>query len=127
MHRFPVKEFLIKNIMIKKVISIVLLVIATSQFTFALGADVKSDTLFVDSQGYAIESEIPETNLTFSQKIDRAFTPVVDLLDVVLFWDPFTSLGLHDPIIYDEHGNPVLNSDGTEKRSKIPLVVSITT
>ncbi len=109
--------------MIKKVISIVLLVIATSQFTFVLGADVKSDTLFVDSQGYAIESEIPETNLTFSQKIDRAFTPVVDILDVVLFWDPFTALGLHDPIIYDEHGKPVLNSDGTEKRSKIPLVV----
>jgi AGCS family alanine or glycine:cation symporter len=32
-------------------------------------------------------------------------------------------MGFEGSIIYDDNGNPVLNSDGTEKRSKIPLVV----
>ena len=109
--------------MIRKISSIVLLIFATSFFTFASNNDNQADTLFVLSEGIATETELPDTDLTLSQQIDKAFTPIVDGLGVVLFWDPFETVGLHDPVIYDEQGDPILNSDGTEKESKIPLVV----
>ncbi|PIY33256.1 MAG: amino acid carrier protein, partial [Bacteroidetes bacterium CG_4_10_14_3_um_filter_42_6] len=62
-------------------------------------------------------------DLTVSQRIDNAFTPIVDGLAVVLFWDPFKSMGLYDPIIYDELGKPVLDQNGIPLETKIPLVV----
>ena len=109
--------------MIKKILSLLVLVIATSFIANASGNDTKVDTLFVANEGFAIESSIQDRDLTFSQKIDRAFSPIVDALDIVLFWDPFKTFGLHDPVIYDVDGNPVLNADGTQKESNIPLVV----
>ncbi len=109
--------------MIKKIFSLLVLVIATSFIASASGNDTKADTLFVANEGFAIKSSVPDRDLTFSQKIDRAFSPIVDALDIVLFWDPFKTFGLHDPVIYDVDGNPVLNADGTQKESNIPLVV----
>lgn len=109
--------------MIKKFISIFILLIAAFSTTIATENENQADTLFVISEGIAVKSEIPETDLTLSQEIDRAFTPIVDGLEVVLFWDPFETVGLHDPVIYDEQGKAVLDTDGTEKESSIPLVV----
>lgn len=109
--------------MIKELVSIILFVFAASYIATADVSDKQADTLFVFSEGIAVQSEIPDEDLTLSQKIDRAFTPIVDGLGVILFWDPFKEVGLHDPTIYDENGTPVLNTDGTEKESHIPLVV----
>jgi AGCS family alanine or glycine:cation symporter len=109
--------------MIKNIASIVLLIFTTSFFAIASNNDSQADTLFVLSEGIASTTELPKTDLTLSQQIDRAFTPIVDGLGIVLFWDPFEAAKIHDPVIYDEQGNPVLNIDGTEKESKIPLVV----
>ncbi len=109
--------------MIKKSASIIFLVFIASYFASASDNDKQADTLFVINEGIAVQSEIPDGDLTLSQKIDRAFTPIVDGLGVVLFWDPMRTLGLHDPVIYDEQGKVVLNSDGTEKEAPIPLVV----
>lgn len=109
--------------MIKKLLSIILFVFAVSYFATAKDIDKQADTLFVISEGIAVQSEIPDADLTLSQRIDRAFTPIVDGLGVVLFWDPFEQVGLHDPVIYDKNGNPVINTDGTERESHIPLVV----
>jgi len=109
--------------MIKKALLFALFIFSVSHITFAVNNDTKVDTLFVSDEGFAVKSELAETNLTLSQKIDKAFTPIVDALDVILFWDPFKAMGFKGSIVYDGDGNPVLNSDGTEKRSKIPLVV----
>ena len=109
--------------MIKKLIPIVLLILATSLYAVASENDRQADTLFVLSEGIASIPELPVADLTLSQQIDRAFTPIVDGLGIVLFWDPFDAADLHDPIIYNEDGSPVLNTDGTEKESTIPLVV----
>jgi len=62
-------------------------------------------------------------DLTLSQHIDEAFQPVVEWLNVVLFWDPFAAVGLHDPVIYDESGNPILGEDGQPLETKIPFIV----
>lgn len=109
--------------MIKKIVSVILFVFAASFIEAVAENNKQADTLFVISEGIAVKSEIPETDLTLSQKIDREFTPIVEDLGEILFWDPFEKIGLHDPVIYDENGNPVLNSDGSEKESSIPLVV----
>ncbi len=109
--------------MIKKFISIFLFLIAVSISTIVAQNDRQADTLFIISEGIAVTSEIPETDLTLSQEIDEAFTPIVDGLEVVLFWDPLETLDLHDPVIYDAQGKAVMDTDGEEKESSIPLVV----
>ena len=76
----------------------------------------------------APEKEVEKTeevseDRTLSQHIDQAFQPVVDWLNVILFWDPFAAVGLHDPVIYDDNGNPILGEDGEPLETKIPFIV----
>lgn len=82
------------------------------------------DTLFIDQQGIAVkDKKIIRLDPTISQRIDDAFTPIVNGLEVVLFWDPFEAMGLYDPIIYNAEGKPTLDSNGKPVKTKIPLVV----
>ncbi len=60
---------------------------------------------------------------TVSQKINDFFVPVVKGMSVVLFWDPVSAMKLHDPVIYDDKGNPVLDEEGKPKKKKIPFIV----
>jgi len=84
-------------------------------FTKAFSSDTLK-TYFPDTK-YEIK------NKTLSEKINDTFVPLVDLLDKVLFWDPFAAIGLYNPIIYDEHGNVVYNDDGSPKKKRIPFIV----
>lgn len=107
--------------MTKKIIPIIILFL-TSTFAFA-GNNQQSDTLYVASETLAFESELPEEDITSSQRIDAIFSPIVEGLGDVLFWDPFEMLGIYDPVVYDENGQAILNADGTEMKSNIPFVV----
>ncbi|MDA3905151.1 MAG: alanine/glycine:cation symporter family protein [Bacteroidales bacterium] len=60
---------------------------------------------------------------TTSERINAFFEPIVAKMAVVLFFDPFEVLGLHDPIVYDKQGNPVLDSAGNPLKSQIPFIV----
>lgn len=93
--------------------------------TNVFGADdqVKEDTLRVANQEVLIPIADEETSQTLSQKINNAFVPIVDGLGSVIFWDPLTAVGVYDPVIYDEDGNPVIAEDGTTRTSPITLVV----
>ena len=70
-----------------------------------------------------ITSDSDKKDITLSERIDQSFQPVVDWLNVVLFWDPFAAMGLHDPIIYDEQGNPMLDEAGQPLTTRIPFIV----
>ena len=59
----------------------------------------------------------------FSQQINDFFEPIVEAMGIVLFWDPFEVLGIYDPYIYDDNGNPVLNENGNHKKQGVPIVV----
>ena len=110
----------------KKRTIIFLLISLFSMFLSSVPAksQTNGDTLFVAQEGIAMENRVENVDdLTISQRIDNAFTPIVDGLAVVLFWDPFKSMDLYDPIIYDELGKPVLGSNGVPLETKIPLVV----
>ena len=69
--------------MIKKLVSIILFVFSVSYISIATVNDNQADTLFVISEGIAALPEIPEENLTLSQKIDAEFTPIVEDLGEV--------------------------------------------
>ncbi len=61
--------------------------------------------------------------LTFSQKIDNSFRPVVDVIATALFFDPFEFIGIYDPIVYNEDGTPFIDANGSPVKKNIPLVV----
>jgi len=50
---------------------------------------------------------------TISQKINDVFEPFVDGMAEILFWDPFTAIGIYDPVVYHDDGTPywVIGSD----------------
>ncbi|MCF8368921.1 MAG: alanine:cation symporter family protein [Bacteroidales bacterium] len=88
------------------------------------GVDAGQDSLKISTQSNIISSdEASPDDLTVSQKIDQAFRPIVAAIGSVLFWDPFSALGIYDPLVYDEEGNPVYDSNGEQRESHIPLVV----
>ncbi|NQV01167.1 MAG: alanine:cation symporter family protein [Bacteroidia bacterium] len=60
---------------------------------------------------------------TLSQQIDQAFSPIVDVMNSILFWDPFSYAGLHDPVVYDEYGEPFVDGEGSPITSNIPFIV----
>ena len=61
--------------------------------------------------------------LSFSDRINHAFEPAVEMMGKVLFWDPFTAFGLYDPIVYQEDGQPFLDEDGNPIKKPIPIIV----
>jgi AGCS family alanine or glycine:cation symporter len=60
---------------------------------------------------------------SISKQIDQAFQPIVSAMGSVIFWDPFASIGLYDPIVKDEKGEPLKNKMGIPVQRGIPFVV----
>jgi alanine or glycine:cation symporter, AGCS family len=73
--------------------------------------------------GFDQDPDSEEASLTVSQKIDRAFTPFVDVLSKVLFWDPFSATGLYDKQVYDASGEAVMDNDGKPVQAPLRLIV----
>lgn len=46
---------------------------------------------------------IPAESIT--ENFNGAFTPIVDNMGAILFWDPFTAIGVYDPIVYADEKN----------------------
>jgi AGCS family alanine or glycine:cation symporter len=71
------------------------------------------------------QSAEPEPNhiQTFSQEINEAFTPLVEVLSDILFWDPFAMAGLYDPQVYHEDGTPVLDENGNPVLAPLRFIV----
>lgn len=105
--------------MIKKaIIFFLLLFVLTSSYLTA------QDTIApTNNTPPATTEEVAKTELNLSQRIDRAFRPVVNWMASVLFWDPFAEMGLHDPVVRDDQGNPVLDANGQPVQSNMPFVV----
>lgn len=63
------------------------------------------------------------SQISLSQRIDNIFTPFVEVLGEILFWDPFSAAGIYDPKVYDEHGQPVLDETGNQVEAPLKLIV----
>lgn len=70
-----------------------------------------SNGIFAQENSDCPEVIVPEKEM--SEKIDDAFGPVVNALASVLFWDPFESMGLYDPVVYQDdvpvNGDTLMN------------------
>jgi AGCS family alanine or glycine:cation symporter len=60
---------------------------------------------------------------TISQRINRAFTPFVDGLADILFWDPFAATGIYDDVVRDDNGTAVIDEQGEVVRAPLKLIV----
>ena len=91
-------------------------------FVFLAGTLVAQET---EPQTLRAKSPPPpeKKELTLSQQIDQAFSPIVDVMNSILFWDPFAYAGLHDPVVYNEYGEPFVDGDGNPIISNIPFIV----
>ena len=100
--------------MIKKLIISTILLLFISSLTWVLSQETKETSNSLE----IVKEE------TVSERINSFFEPIVAKMAVVLFFDPFEALGLHDPIIYDEQGNAVLDQNGNPLKSQIPMIVA---
>lgn len=64
-----------------------------------------------------------EEQPTISQQINRIFTPFVNSLAEVLFWDPFSAAGIYDKTVRDDEGNPLVNEQGVVVEAPLKLIV----
>ncbi len=64
-----------------------------------------------------------QQDLTLSQRINNTFTPMVDAMAEVLFWDPFSWSGVYDDKVYDAQGEIVLAEDGEPVTAPLKLIV----
>ncbi len=81
---------------------------------------------FLVVPGFSQQRAEPDTtrqDLTLSQRIDRTFTPFVDVLSKVLFWDPFSAAGVYDQQVYNDQGKPVMNEEGQPVEAPLKLIV----
>ncbi|MBN2667952.1 MAG: alanine:cation symporter family protein [Bacteroidales bacterium] len=83
--------------------------------------------ILITSATFAIEQDsIPndqENKATVSEKINGIFEPFVETMANVLFWDPFSSFGLYDPVVYDKNGKAILDKNGKPIEKHIPIIV----
>lgn len=105
------------SLMNKKILFVLLGLLLTLSSTNLVAQDDEP----INTEAVAENNQTEEK--TLSQKINDAFVPMVNALSSVLFWDPIAASGIRDPKVFDEQGNPVLNPDGSQKESKIYLVV----
>ncbi len=73
-------------------------------------------------QDNATEIQVSKAK-SISETINDKFEPFVDGLATVLFWDPFTAMGIYDPVVYHEDGTAFLDKEGNPVKKPIPFIV----
>ncbi len=76
-----------------------------------------------DAEGNTATENITIEPESADEIINSVFLPVVDGISSIIMADIFAMMNIYDPVIYDDHGNPVLYPNGDKKKMKIPLVV----
>ena len=66
----------------------------------------------------ANDSLTVKNDRTISEKINDVFEPFVAGLSKILFWDPFSAIGIYDPVVYHENGTPYWLLSGKEVHHK---------
>ncbi|MBU2651095.1 MAG: alanine:cation symporter family protein [Bacteroidetes bacterium] len=97
-------------------------VLFVAYITIFLSVTVSASNAFQENAD-SIQSPLHPKELSLSQQIDRVFTPFVNLLGKVLFWDPFSATGLYDPKVYDAGGQLVKDKDGKAVEAPLKLIV----
>ena len=92
------------------------------QFMILLISVLLASNIFAQTNSIHNNDSVIVEKLTISEKINNWFTPIVDELGAVLFFDPFAKLGFYSPEVI-ENGEVVLNEKGEPIVRKAPFVV----
>ncbi len=76
-----------------------------------------------DASGESVELTGTIEGNSFEERLNSTFIPIVDFMASMLFADPFAFIGIYDPVIYDDGGNPVLHPNGDPRTQSIPFIV----
>ncbi|MBT4970852.1 MAG: sodium:alanine symporter family protein, partial [Bacteroidetes bacterium] len=68
-------------------------------------------------------SEKAKDQSKISHKINDVFAPIVEKMGDVLFWDPFSAMGIYDSQVYDKQGNVVVDENGEPVSAPLKLIV----
>lgn len=74
----------------------------TSNKAFGLVEGISYSVVITDASGKEVTKEYTVPMKNISERFNGTFTPVVNAIAMVLFWDPFSAVGIYDPNIYVE-------------------------
>ncbi len=66
----------------------------------ALVEGVAYSVLVSDAEGNEVFKEITVPAEAITEHFNGTFAPIVEAMGAVLFWDPFSAIGIYDPVVY---------------------------
>lgn len=80
--------------------------------------------IVTDANGSSKKIEGSVKTESMEEKINAVFVPIVEGMAGFLFWDPFSAIGVYDPVVYQANGiDPVLHPNGDKQTKGIPFIV----
>ncbi|MDX1762030.1 MAG: alanine:cation symporter family protein, partial [Christiangramia sp.] len=61
---------------------------------------VSYDVVVSDSEGNSVEKSYKVDAEAITEHFNGTFAPIVEGMGSVLFWDPFSAIGIYDPVVY---------------------------
>ncbi|GAA4318990.1 hypothetical protein GCM10023115_45090 [Pontixanthobacter gangjinensis] len=61
---------------------------------------VSYDVVVTDSEGNSVEKSYRVEAEAITEHFNGTFAPIVEGMGSVLFWDPFSAVGIYDPVVY---------------------------
>lgn len=92
-------------------------------FLITIAIFIFSSSLHARPEQVANSEEQVEEQKTISDRINNVFTPIVDVMTDILFWDPFSWAGVYDDQVYDDQGKKVIDADGNPVTAPLKLIV----
>ncbi|WP_300440520.1 amino acid carrier protein [Christiangramia sp.] len=89
-----------------------------SQKSENLTEGIPYTVVVTDSEGNTVEESYTVEAEAITEHFNGTFVPIVNKMDAILFWDPFTAIGIYDPVVYADVKNigvPDWNADVQEK------------
>ena len=78
--------------------------------------------IVTDAEGTTVELEGKVKAESAEEIINSIFVPIVGVMSDFLFSDPFSAIGIYDPVVYNE-GVPMLHPNGDVQKKGIPFIV----
>lgn len=79
--------------------------------------------LIVTDETGSAEFEVVVPAISFPEKMNAIFKPIVDAIGTVMYWDPLAALGIRSGEIYDDNGNKVLHPNGDPVVKPVRFIV----
>ena len=89
-----------------------------SSKTSGLTEGIPYTVTVTDSEGNTVDKTFEVKAEAITEVFNGTFVPIVASMESILFWDPFTAIGVYDPVVYADVKNvgvPDWNADMKEK------------